>query len=370
MASNIHTTDGALLPAAELVARINHEFSVSADIERAAQLALEWTLARTGATAGLIGAVEGTQIRVYAATGFAEEGALLPAAQLTEQSGAAGVVIPLSFRAQTVGVLYMEGGEDAADALAAVVEQLAIIVAVAQMAQEMDAARTAGADFISFITHELRAPMTAIKGYASMIAGGMAGELTEMQAKFIGTIQANVDRMAAMVANLSDIAKIEAGRLHLDCRAARVADVVEEGLAPLHERIAAKQQVLTVDMPPDLPKIWGDQARLAQIITILGDNAHKYSPPEARITVSAAHLAAEDAVRIEVADAGCGISTADQRMIFRKFFRADDERVRAAPGNGLGLYVAKHLAELQGGRLGFESAWQEGARFYVVLATN
>lgn len=389
MVSKIFVPENSLISVLELIHLINHEFNVDANAHRAAQLALEWAVAYAEMDAGLLGMVEGEDIQLLASVGYELESNTIedrhflrwvlnnnaprccPFGLLAEVQG--GCVIPLCFREQIVGVMLLESetarrcSDDVLTALVQLGMHIAIIIAVARLEAEVQETQKSGTEFISFVAHELRAPMTSIKGYASMVASGMAGELSEMQAKFIGTIQSNVDRMAGMVANLSDVNKIEAGRLHLETRAEPLDRVVEEAVAPLRDKIEAKKQSLSLEIADDLPKVWGDRARLSQVIANLVDNAHKYAPEETEITVHAVYETASNMVQIAVCDEGYGIGEENRRKIFTKFFRSDDSKVRATPGNGLGLHVSKRLVELQGGKIWFESEYREGSTFYFTI---
>jgi signal transduction histidine kinase len=135
-------------------------------------------------------------------------------------------------------------------------------------------------------------------------------------------------------------------------------------------QIDEKHQSLVLEIPTDLPPVWGDPNRLIQVLANLVSNATKYTPDGGQITIRAASSAniwdsggASNVVCISVIDTGFGIALADQGKIFQKFFRAEDQNIRDSPGTGLGLNITRHLVEMQGGRIWFESEPGKGTTF-------
>jgi signal transduction histidine kinase len=238
----------------------------------------------------------------------------------------------------------------------------------------LQAANLAKSDFVSFVSHELKTPMTSIKGYTDLILQGTVGPITEIQSNFLATIRSNVDRMATLVSDLTDISRIETGRLRLDFRSVDVRDVIADVSSSARAFIAGKEQSLEIDLPGDLPPVWGDANRLIQILTNLVSNANKYTPKNGHIKITVERTAnrwdehgAPEVVHISVQDNGYGISPADQAMIFQKFFRSEDQNVRDTPGTGLGLNITRHLVEMQGGRIWYESETGYGSLFHFTI---
>jgi PAS domain S-box-containing protein len=237
-----------------------------------------------------------------------------------------------------------------------------------------EAADQAKSEFISFVSHELRAPMTSIMGYASFLAAGSVGPVNEIQADFLGVIESNAKRMTVLVSDLADISRIESGHLLLELGALSVAEVVEEVVRSTQGQIGEKEQILTLEIPDGLPLVWGDRTRLVQILTNLVNNARKFTPPGGRITVRAEHTVNQwtpqsdrEAVHIAVEDDGIGIKPEDREKIFQKFFRSGDHEVRESPGTGLGLNIAKNLVEMQGGQIWLESEFRKGTTFHFTV---
>jgi len=253
-------------------------------------------------------------------------------------------------------------------------DHAAIAIANAQLYTEVQAANLAKSEFVSLVAHELKNPMTSIKGYTELLAAGAVGPINENQSNFLKTIHANVERMSTLVSDLNDNSKIEAGRLRLEFKGVDVAEAVDEAVRSTKRQLDDKKQTVEVTLPADLPKIWTDRTRLAQIFINLVSNANKYTPENGQVVISAERTTnqwdpdgATDIVHIWVKDSGIGISLEDQKKIFQKFFRSDDLKAREAPGTGLGLNITKSLVEMMGGRIWFESEFRQGTTFHFTV---
>jgi signal transduction histidine kinase len=236
---------------------------------------------------------------------------------------------------------------------------------LAEAREEAMAANRSKSEFISFVSHELKLPMTSIKGYSDLLLSGMTGPLNENQTNFLTTIRNNVNRMTALVSDLADSSRIESGRLRLEGREVPIWDVIDEVVTMLRPQITQKEQTITVDIQGELPKAWVDRNRLAQILANILNNANKYTPAGGVIVVRATrdnHM-----IQIEVEDNGFGIAPEDQQKLFSKFFRSADDKVRETPGNGLSLSLTKHLVELQGGKIWCDSEFRKGTSFYFTV---
>ncbi len=228
--------------------------------------------------------------------------------------------------------------------------------------QAVKEANEAKSQFVSVVSHELKTPMTSIRGYADLIGQGTVGPVTDEQKEFLDTIRSNVERMSALVSDLSDISRIETGRLRIDLSEVPLSEYVRETAAGMRPQIDAKHQTLVFDLPDDLPYVYSDRARLVQILTNLLSNANKYTPEGGTITVGA--RLEDDAVRVSVTDTGVGMSPEDRAKLFTQFFRSEDPAVREQLGWGLGLSVARRLVELLGGTIGAETELGKGSTFW------
>ncbi|MBK8984559.1 MAG: GAF domain-containing protein [Chloroflexi bacterium] len=251
----------------------------------------------------------------------------------------------------------------------------AVAIANALLYQQVKEANQAKSEFVSMVSHELKTPMTSMRGYTDLLLSGMTGDLTSQQRGFLETIAANIRRMSQQIQDLTDISRIETGQLHIDPAPTAFTNIVSETLQTVRGPCDAKGIELHLDLPPDLPLVMADKERLVQVLTNLISNASKYSPPNTNVYVN---LRA-DAMRIgekerptpvvvcAVKDTGYGISAEDQQRLFTKFFRADDPNIRKATGTGLGLSITKGIVELHGGRIWVESALGQGTTFTFAI---
>lgn len=219
--------------------------------------------------------------------------------------------------------------------------------------------------FISVISHELRIPMTSIRGYTDLLRQQAVGPVNEKQRSFLETIRNNVDRMAALISDLSDISRIESGRLKLEPRRITLPQLVEETVMTLRPKLDEKGHQLYYEISPNLPEIVADPNRVSQVLTNLLTNAIKYTPAGGSIWLRAEQQG--DLIHVEVQDSGIGIAPEDQQRLFEQFFRSEDRAVREEQGWGLGLNVTKQLVELMGGKIGFSSQLGKGSTFWFTL---
>lgn len=389
----------------QIMGRITRELNASLEVDRAMRTTLEWAMRRSNAEAGLIGMIVEDNLRLMAQQGYDEILSQdenmrvpleLPAIRSAIDSGqpdqislvsngAKGIlasahtqiIVPIRREAQVIGLILLESTSDSQGNLSflnQLSDSAAIAIANAQLYDEVQRANLAKSDFVSFVAHELKNPMTSIKGYTELLAAGSVGQINEMQTNFLSTIRANVERMSALVSDLNDNAKIEVGRLRLDYKPVDVPDVVDEVVRSTKRQVEDKKQDVELRLPSQLPQVWADRLRVGQVLTNLVSNAHKYTPEGGRILVGAEATrnqwdpeGAKQVVHLWVKDDGIGISIDDQAKIFQQFFRSDDAKAREAPGTGLGLHITKSLVEMQGGRIWFDSEFRKGTTFHFTV---
>ncbi len=235
-------------------------------------------------------------------------------------------------------------------------------------------AQEATEQFIDFVAHELKQPMTSLKGYTQMLIMGIAGDLTPLQRQFVDIIHANAGRMDKLVNDLLNVSRLEAGRIQLDLAPVKLKELLDGVLAGNYAEIEARHHTLEVDVAHDLPPVLADRERLAQIVGHLVRNASRYTPEGGRIRLAAAwqETAARPAghVCILVVDSGIGLSAAEILRLGEKFFRAEHELVLRQPGNGLGLCITRHLVALHGSALVVESEPGRGSTFSFTLPVD
>jgi signal transduction histidine kinase len=221
------------------------------------------------------------------------------------------------------------------------------------------------ARFISIMTHELRLPMTSIKGYTDLLRQGAAGPVNEQQLSFLIVIRNNIDRMTALISDLSDISRMDSGRLKVEILPLSLMNHLDKALKELHPILQEKGHLLKVEIPETIPPVLSDPNRLVQILANLIRNACMYTPENGLICIQAAQD--NGMVRLEVSDNGIGIKPEDLERLFTPFYRSDDVVVREQHGWGLGLYVVSRLVKAMGGSLGAQSDTGKGSTFWFTL---
>ncbi len=244
-------------------------------------------------------------------------------------------------------------------------EQAALILEAVRLTAALQQVQADKNKFIAIVTHELKIPMTPIKGYADLLLQGIVGPVTDQQKQFLVTIRNNVERMAELVNNLADIARLETGRLKTEFGDYAPADLLREAVDGFKLPIEEKGLALTVNIHPGLPPVRADKARVVQVLKSLLANALAYTPAGGTLTLSAAPQSGW--VRLSVADTGIGMAPADQIRLFTQFFRSEDAVVRDRPGWGLSLHLSKLLVELMGGQLTATSELGRGSEFGFTL---
>jgi PAS domain S-box-containing protein len=224
-------------------------------------------------------------------------------------------------------------------------------------------------EFVATVSHELRTPMTPIKGYVEFLLMGGAGELNEQQLEFVNVIKTNIDRLSILVNDLLDVSRIESGQVALNFQPIDMREVVEEVIEVIQQRSEDELRPVSFDVniPDDLPTIYGDAERVRQIVTNLVDNAYKYSPEESMVTITLSENEGE--VQLDVIDQGIGIFPDEHEKIFERFYRGENHLVMATAGTGLGLPIVKELVEMHNGRIWVRSTGVpgEGSTFSCTL---
>jgi len=393
--------------------RIDRELNTSLEVSRAMRITLDWAMRQSGADAGFVGAVNEEGLRIMADQGYTDELDSLRESMLlldlpgikdaiiaesTQQirrsefleqldqsstifkAANSQIVIPIRREDQVIGLIVLESTreepwtEEVKDFLSRLSDHAAIAIANAQLFMQVQEADLAKSEFVSFVSHELKTPMTSIRGYTDLLLAGAVGNINEAQENFLSTVRSNVIRMATLVSDLADISRIESGRLRLEFASVGILGLVNEVVRAQIQGLEEKGQTLSQQIPDDLPPVWGDRTRIIQVFTNLLSNAQKYTPDGGTITIHAEKCAnhwdpdgAPEVVLVAVEDKGIGMTEEDQEHIFTKFFRSADPKAREVPGTGLGLNITKYLVEMQGGKIWFESEYGKGTTFRFTL---
>ena len=221
--------------------------------------------------------------------------------------------------------------------------------------------------FVAIAAHELRTPLTAIMGYLELLSGGDAGSLNDAQIDYLRTAEAAAHRLLRITNNLLDVTRLEAGRLELLLQPTDLAALVTVVATEQASLLEAKSQRLSLQAPADLPPALCDAVRAGQIIGNLINNAGKFAPPDSMIDIRLSLATEPGYVQVSVTDHGMGISPENQAKLFKPFGRIGG--AAGTDGAGLGLFIARSLVDLHGGRIWYESLPGQGATFHVSFST-
>ena len=231
--------------------------------------------------------------------------------------------------------------------------------------EQRRAAERFRSELISLASHELRSPLTTIRGYAHTLLreSGHLSEATEKE--FLEGIASEADRLSHLVATLLDMTQIDEGRLRLHRRAVSPLQLCQAAIrSATHPQLA---HVLRLEAAPDLPQVLADPDRIHEVLSNLISNAIQFSPEGSEVVVGA--RATDERVEFSVTDHGVGIPRDEQPHIFSRFHRADNAHAAETPGAGLGLYISKGIVEAHGGDIGFRSELGKGSTFLFTLPT-
>lgn len=223
-------------------------------------------------------------------------------------------------------------------------------------------------EFLTHMSHELRTPLNAIIGFTGTLLLKLPGPLNAEQVRQLETVQSSARHLLALINDILDVAKIEAGRTQTNLEPVACRSVVEEVMQSLAEAARRKGLVFEASLPDEPLVLRTDRKLLRQILLNLVGNAIKFTD-RGRVHVILARGDARlgEAVSIAVEDTGIGIPAQKQNRLFERFAQMDPEKDRTIEGTGLGLYLSKHLAELLGGRITFRSEFGKGSVFALTL---
>jgi signal transduction histidine kinase len=222
-------------------------------------------------------------------------------------------------------------------------------------------------EFLAGMSHELRTPLNAIIGFSEVLDEGLPGELNERQAGYVADIVDSGRHLLALIDDVLDLAKVEAGRMELVLGEVDLAAVLTNAQTMLRERAQRGGIDLVLDVP-ERAIVTADGRKVKQVVVNLLANAVKFTPPGGRVTLTGI-LAPSGVALVSVADTGPGIAPEDQERIFEEFTQAGSDPSRRHEGTGLGLPLARSLVELHGGNLTVDSAPGHGATFMFTIPT-
>jgi PAS domain S-box-containing protein len=254
---------------------------------------------------------------------------------------------------------------------------------------ELQDASRMKSEFLANMSHELRTPLNAIIGFSEVLKDGLLGEMTDQQRGFIGDIFSSGKHLLALINDILDLSKVEAGKMMLDLESVNIASLFENSISIIREKAGTRQIRLAVDAALDVGSTKADARKVKQIVYNLLSNAVKFALEGGEVTLHARRVQRSDVCRlsgpwkgrffplpqndfaefimISVTDTGIGISPEGLEQLFKPFSQIDSGLARKFEGTGLGLAMVKLLAELHGGTVAVESAVGEGSCFMVWL---
>jgi signal transduction histidine kinase len=216
-------------------------------------------------------------------------------------------------------------------------------------------------DFISMASHQLRTPLTSVKGYVSMVLDGDVGALNRKQRDYLSQVFVSSQRMSYLISDLLNVSRLRTGKFIIDRNPCNLATVVHEEVSQLVETAKSRNLTLIYRQPEHFPTLMLDEMKMRQVIMNFIDNAIYYTPSDGSITVTLADN--PQSIEFTVADTGIGVPKSEQHHLFSKFFRAQNARVARPDGTGLGLFMAKKVITVQGGAIIFRSREGKGSTF-------
>ncbi len=262
----------------------------------------------------------------------------------------------------TVSQRIANGHYDERVAVSGEDELAALGISFNRMAHQLEQTEERRRQLIGDVAHELRTPLSSIKS----VMEGLQDGVLPAEPETFASVEREVNRLQRIVRDLEELSRAEAGELPMEMRPVNPADFVQTAVDRLRLQYEDKNVRLTEDIPPDLPLVEADTARMTQVMLNLLGNALQYTPSGEQVSVLA--RADGQQISIVVQDTGIGLTAEQQRHIFERFYRVDKSRARTGGGSGIGLTISKHIVEAHNGRLIVSSPGpNQGSTFTVIL---
>ncbi len=224
--------------------------------------------------------------------------------------------------------------------------------------KELDSAKD---EFISMASHQLRTPLTTVKGYLSMVLEGDAGKISKSQHEFLDQAYGSAQRMVYLIADLLNVSRLSTGKFVIDAKSSNLATIVEQEIDQLQRHAQTRNVTLSYDKPKTFPTLELDETKIRQVIMNFTDNAIYYTPGGGTVTAKLSKT--PKSIQFTVTDTGIGVPKALQHKLFTKFYRAENAMKARPDGTGLGLFMAKKVIVAQGGSIIFSSVEGKGSTF-------
>jgi signal transduction histidine kinase len=287
------------------------------------------------------------------------------------------LAVPMLLDGRPIGVVVVTGAEAAAfserqiellqtfaDQAVIAVQNVSLFREIEDKSRQIEAASRHKSEFLASMSHEIRTPLNAIIGFSEVLSDRMFGDLNDKQEEYLRDIHASGHHLLALVNDILDLSKIEAGRLELEPTVFDFPALIEDTLVFVRERAGRRGIALHRAVDPRLGQLRGDERKIKQALLNLLSNALKFTPEGGRIDVAAGM--ADGTAHVSVTDTGIGIAPEDQAAVFEEF-RQVGTAARKAEGTGLGLTLARKFIELHGGSISLRSQLGVGSTFTFTL---
>ncbi|MBI2007990.1 GAF domain-containing sensor histidine kinase, partial [Candidatus Saccharibacteria bacterium] len=216
-------------------------------------------------------------------------------------------------------------------------------------------------EFISMASHQLRTPLTTVKGYLSMVLDGDTGPVKKTQKEMVSKAFSGAQKMVYLIADMLNVSRLQTGKFVIENQPTDLGELVEGEIAQLQETADSRKLKLIYHKPAKFPVLNLDETKIRQVVMNFLDNAIHYTPSGGSITAEL--TSSDEEVRFSVTDTGLGVPVSAQHHLFSKFYRADNARKMRPDGTGLGLFMAKKVIVAQGGAIIFKSTEGKGSTF-------
>lgn len=241
--------------------------------------------------------------------------------------------------------------------------------------KELERLNQLKSDFLSTVSHELKTPLTAIKGYVSLMKNRKIGPVNQQQLKCLTIADERVDHLNNLISDLLDLSKIEAAQYAIRPKSDDISLLIKNTVSSLKPIFQHKKLHLDVQIPDDLASVYMDAPKINQVLTNLLSNAIKFTPSDGKIrikviqNVSKTGSSGKGFVQVDISDTGIGLAPEEMDKIFGKFYQVDHSATREYDGTGLGLPIAKEIVELHGGKIWVRNRKEAGSTFSFTLPT-
>lgn len=286
------------------------------------------------------------------------------------------MIVPISLHDRIIGVMRVGSRRQdfftpdqlefltiIADELAIIIEMVTLYENLSKTAQELAQLNKMKDEFLATVSHELKTPLTTIKGFVSVILSGEVGPLNEQQLNFLTVTDQSVNRLTHLISNLLDLSRLN-GKVELEFQKVDLAELVKSSVSTMLLKAREKNVSITNELVKGLPQVHADTRWIGQVVDNLLINAIKYAGSGASVKVTGTDKG--EAVVVCVEDNGPGIPLEEQKMVFDKFYRGKAS-ANQVPGTGLGLAISKSVVEKHGGKIWVESKPGKGSKFCFAL---